>query len=124
MADMTPDNFLGARRSTRVALRLPVRLRIKNEKGTLEGLAAQTLEVSKYGAKIECQRPLDVNQKVTVSVLPMEERSEIGRVVWCNSNPNGSDNFELGVELREAENRWGITFPPELTADSSDEVSY
>ena len=79
--------------------------------------------VSKYGAKIECFRPLDVNQEVTVTVLPSEKQSGTGRVVWCNSNRSNSGNFELGVELREAEDLWGITFQPECTADSS-EVSY
>ncbi len=123
IADMTPDNFLGARGSTRVPLRLTVQLRIKDDKGTFRELVAQTLVVSKYGAKIECQRPLDVNQEVTVTVLPSEKQSGTGRVVWCNSNRSDSGNFELGVELREVKDLWGITFPPERTADSS-EVSY
>ena len=123
MANMIPANFLGARGSGRVALRLAVQLRIKDEKGTFRGLAARTLVVSKYGAKIECFRPLDVNQEVTVTVLPSEKQSGTGRVVWCNSNRSDSGNFELGVELREAEELWGITFQPECTADSS-EVSY
>ena len=124
MADMTPDNFLGARGSTRVALRLPVRLGIKDEKGTFRELAAQTLVVSKYGAKIECKRPLDVNQEVTVTVLPSEKRSGIGRVVWCDRNLSDSGNFELGVEIREAENLWRIAFPPDLCAADSSQVSY
>ena len=123
MADMAPDNFLGARGSGRVPLRLAVQLRIKDGKGTFRGLAAHTVEVGKYGAKIECKRPLDVNQEVTVTVLPSEKQSGTGRVVWCNSNRSDSGNFELGVELREVKDLWGITFPPECTADSS-EVSY
>ena len=110
MADMTPDNFLGARGSTRVPVRLPVQLRIKDDKGTFRELVAQTLVVSKYGAKIECKRPLDVNQEVTVTVLPSEDRSGIGRVVWCDRNRSDSGNFELGLEIRQAENLWEITF--------------
>ena len=56
MADMASGNFLGARGSTRIPLR--------------------------WG---QCKRPVNVNQEVevTVTVLPPEERSGIGRVVWC-----------------------------------------
>ena len=123
MADMTSDNFFGARGSGRVPLRLAVQLRIKDKKGSFRKLAAHTLVVGKYGAKIACRRPLDVNQEVTVTVLPSEKQSGTGRVVWCNSNRSDSGNFELGVELREVEDLWGITFPPEYTANSS-EVSH
>ncbi len=117
------DNFLGVRGSTRVPMRIPVQLRIKE--GTFRDLliVAWTLELSKYGARMECKWPLDANQEVAVTVLPSEKRSGIGRVVWCDSNLNESGNCELGVELREVENLWGVTFPPDLTADSS-EVSY
>ena len=112
MARSTPDNLsLGARQSTRVPMHLPVRLGIKEEKGAFQMLVAWTRVLSKYGARIECKRPLDVNQEVTVTVLPSEQRSGMGRVVWCNSKRNENGNFEFGVELREAENLSGITFP-------------
>ena len=126
MADMASGNFLGARGSTRIPLRLPVRLRIKDEKSTFPELDARTLVVSKYGAKIECKRPVNVNQEVevTVTVLPPEERSGIGRVVWCERNRSNTGNFELGVEIRKAEKLWGITFPPDLSTTDSGEASF
>ena len=104
------DNFLGARGSTRVSMRVPLQLRI-NE-GTFRDvfMVAWTLVVSKYGAKIECKWPLDVNQEVAVTVLPWEKRSGIGRVVWCDSNLNESGAFELAVEIPDAENLWRIPF--------------
>ncbi len=123
MSNMTCDNSLRARQSTRVPMRVPLQLRIKE--GTFRDLSivAWTLVVGKYGAKITCKRPLDVNQEVTVTVLPSEKQTGTGRVVWCDSNRSDSGHFELGVELREAEDLWGIMFPPECTADSS-QVSY
>ncbi len=104
------DNFLEGRRSTRIPLRLPVRLRF--EEGTFRDLSivAWTLVVSKYGARMECKGRFGANQEVTVTVLPSEKRSGIGRVVWCDTFPNESGNVELGVKLREAEALWGITF--------------
>ena len=86
--------------------------------------------VSKYGAKIECKRPVNVNQEVEVTVtlrtelLPPEERSGIGRVVWCERNRSNTGNFELGVEIRKAEKLWGITFPPDLSTTDSGEASF
>ncbi len=111
------DNFLGVRGSTRIPQRLPVRVGIK-EGATFRDLliVAWTLVLSKYGASMECKWPLDASQEVAVTVLTSEKRRGIGRVVWCVSNPNESGNFEVGVELREAEDLWGITFPsPEAT---------
>ena len=86
MLNITCDS-LSARRSTRVLMRVPVRLRIKE--GTFQDLliVAWTLVLSKFGARMECKWPLNVNQEVTVSVLPSEERSGTGRVVWCDSRP-------------------------------------
>ena len=67
--------------------------------------------LSKHGVRIEGKQALNVNQEVIVTVLPSEERSGIGKVIWCESKRNENGNFEFGVELREAENLWGITFP-------------
>ena len=119
MDGMTPDHLgLGARQSTRVPTRVPVRLGIKEEKGTFRTLVAWTLVLSKQGARIEGKQALHVNQEVIVTVLPSEERSGIGEVILCESKRSENGNFEFGVELREAENLWGnyvsepsLTFP-------------
>ena len=112
IARMTPESLsLGALRSTRVAMRLPVRLEMKEEKGTFQTLAGWTLVLSKYAARIECRRPLDVNQEVMVTLLPAEERNGMGKVVWCDSHPNNNGNFEFSVELGDAEGLWGVRFP-------------
>ena len=113
-ARMTPECLsLGALPSTRVAMRLPVRLGIKEEKGTFRMLVAWTLVLSKYGARIESEQSLDANQAVTITVLPSEERSRMAKVVWSNSKRNENGNFEFGVQLGEAESLWGVTFPPQ-----------
>ena len=67
-----------------------------------------------HGAKIECKRPLDVNQEVLVTLLLSEERGEMSRVVWCDSNQSDSGNFEVGMEIHEAERLWGVPFPTSL----------
>ena len=112
MGGMTLDHLsLGARRSTRVPTRVPVRLGIKEEKSKFRTLVAWTLVLNKRGARIECKQALNVNQEVIVTVLPSEERSGIGKVIWCESKRNENGNLGFGVELGEAENLWGIAFP-------------
>ena len=113
MARMGADDFsLEARRSTRVPIRVPVRLGIKADEGPVQTLVAWTIVLSRYGARIECKRPLDVYQEVTVTTLAGKEQTGTGRVVWCTSKRNDSGNFEVGLEIREANSLWGIAFPP------------
>ncbi len=50
-------------------MRVPVRLGIKEEKGTFRTLVAWTLVLSKHGARIESKQALNVNQEVIVTVL-------------------------------------------------------
>jgi len=104
------DFSLQARRSTRVPMRVPVRLAIQ-EAGNAKTLSAWTLVLNKHGARIESKQSLQVGQEVTVTV-PATGKSEVGRVVWRDSRANAGGNFEAAVELKEAANLWGIDFPP------------
>ena len=90
-------------------MRLPVRL-VKDASGSFEGVEGWTIVLSQYGARIECKRPPVMGDEVVVTNLA-HERSAMGKVVWCEDKKNENGNFEFGVELRDAKNLWGITFP-------------
>ena len=90
-------------------MRLPVRL-VKDASGSFEGVEGWTIVLSQYGARIECKRPPVMGDEVVVTNLA-NERSAMGKVVWCEDKKNENGNFEFGVELRDAKNLWGITFP-------------
>ena len=90
-------------------MRLPVRL-VKDASGSFEGVEGWTIVLSQYGARIECKRPCDMGDEVVVTNLA-NERSAMGKVVWCEQKKNENGNFEFGVELRDAKDLWGITFP-------------
>ena len=92
-------------------MRIPLRLGIQTEGASVRSLDAWTLVLNGHGARIECKRPLDLNQEVLLTVSATE-RSSKGKVVWREPNPNQSGNYEFAVELLEPENLWGVKFPP------------
>ncbi len=95
-------------------MKLPVRL-VKDASGSFEGVEGWTIVLSQYGARIECKRPSVMGDEVVVTNLA-NERSSMGKVVWCEDKKNENGNFEFGVELRDAKNLWGITFPSAAAA--------
>lgn len=108
---MTPTDFsLNARRSTRIPMRIPVRVGVKQSDGTFDTLNGWTVVLNKHGAKIECARPFELGNILLVTVG--NSRSGLGNVVWTDQKKNKNGNFEFGVELREAQNLWGVDFPP------------
>ncbi len=108
---MTPTDFsLNARRSTRIPMRIPVRVGMKQPDGSFETLNGWTVVLNKHGAKIECGRPFELGTSILVTVG--NTRSALGNVVWHDQKKNKNGNFEFGLELREAQNLWGVDFPP------------
>ena len=115
MAKIKPEDLtLGARRSTRVPMRFPVRL-VKDASGSLEGVEGSTIVLSQYGARLECKQSCVVGEEIVVTNLA-NKRSAMGKVVWCENKKNENGNFEFGVELKDAEKLWGITFPAPAAA--------
>ena len=92
-------------------MRIPLRLGIQTEGASVRSLDTWTLVLNGHGARIECKRPLDLNQELLLTVSATE-RSSKGKVVWREPNPNQSGNYEFAVELLKAENLWGVEFPP------------
>jgi hypothetical protein len=105
------DFSLKARRSTRIPMRIPIRLGIQTEGASVRSLDAWTLVLNRHGARIECKVPLALNQEVLLTVSATEMSSK-GKVVWRELNPNQSGNYECTVELLKPENLWGVEFPP------------
>lgn len=97
------------RRSSRVNVRIPVRL-----SGTLSDGKPFTEEtfvvsISKFGAKVKTRHPLQVG--IRVKVQP-HRRREAGlfKVVWTG-RPGTPREGEAGVEYVEVSNLLGIAFP-------------
>ena len=97
------------RRSARVNIRLPVKI-----SGTLPGNKPFTeetfvLTVSKYGAKIKSQQPLQVGMQLKVQPKGRRD-SALFRVVWLGRAGSPREG-ETGIEYITVSNLLGVAFP-------------
>jgi hypothetical protein len=105
----TNDSGAALRRSARVNVRIPVKL-----SGTLPGGKIFTEEtfiitVSKYGAKLKSQQPLEVGMEVRVQPH-LRRQSGLFKVVWTG-RPGSPREGEVGIEYVHVSNLLGLAFP-------------
>jgi hypothetical protein len=70
---------------------------------------ARTKIVSRHGACLELKHRLLVSSSLQLSI-PNAKRNQTCRVVSVNSE---QAPYETGIELEQAENFWGVQFPPD-----------
>ena len=115
---MAQDFPLERRRTMRLTLRIPLKIEIKQIDDTYLTFDAWTTVVNKNGARIESdlasqeKSGLNLHQEVAITV-PASGKSATARVAWVSKDENENGNYEFGVELEEAENLWGVQFPPD-----------
>lgn len=102
-----PRFSLGARRSSRVILRVPVRIRTE---GSRDAYEAWTTVVNKHGVRCEAKKGFTPEQEVGIATPGGQ--TALGKVIWATRQSNGEGNFEFAVELNEPENLFGVSFPP------------
>ena len=102
---------IDVRRSTRIALSIPVEVSGWDVEGREIHEKTTTSFVNKHGARISLQHKFSVGSNVVISI-PHLKREQRCRVVWMSRLPNDRDNYQVGVELERPENFWGIDFPP------------
>ncbi len=99
------------RRSTRLSIAIPIFISGTNSQGEHFREKAHTLVVNKHGAKIATAQPLAYGAEIVI------ENPAVGvtakALVLLSGNletPDGSP--AVAVQLFEAQNIWGIQFPP------------
>jgi len=107
MADKPSSSPL--RRSARVNIRLPVKI-----SGTLPDHKPFTeetvvLTVSKYGAKIKSQQPLQLGMQLKVQPKGQKD-SALFRVVWVGRAGSPREG-EIGIEYVTVSKLLGVAFP-------------
>jgi hypothetical protein len=100
------------RRSTRLAIAIPITISGKDASGHTFKENSRTVIINKQGAKILTLHEITLNSELTV------ENRALGRaaqaiVVWVGNKASPKDPVEVGVQLSHAENIWGIEFPPD-----------
>src|SRR5579863_1445652 len=98
------------RRSDRVALAIPIRVRGTDCQGQPFDEKSQTLVISRYGALIALARPLASGQDVTIHCIGTG-REALARVVDQAEEEKGSSLYGIEIINLEA-NVWEIHFPP------------
>ena len=99
------------RRSSRVQVAFPIRVRGMSKEHKFFDEKTQTIFVGKYGFMTRLQSLVDLETEIHVVNLKNEVPGTF-RVVWVN--PRIQDGFhQLGVETFEVpDDIWGIYFPP------------
>ena len=96
----------------RLTLCIPLKIGIQQNDGTSLTFDARTTVVNKNGARIESDLAPPLDQELTLNV-PASGKSATARVAWASKDANENGFREFGVELEEAENLWGVRFPPD-----------
>src|SRR5438094_9926860 len=113
METVTPNlNAPPRRRSGRMVLRLSVTISGADVKSSHFEERTETLEVSKYGAKIRLSHELKIGGLLTLFRPDTERRSEF-RVVFQSAPEPASGRRETGIEFVGVDGFWGVQFPPD-----------
>jgi len=100
------------RRSTRLSIAIPIAISGKNAAGAAFKENSRTITVNKHGAKISTAQPLTLGTEIVIENRHLGGTAR-ANVVWLGERKGLKDPVEVGVQLTEASNIWGIEFPPE-----------
>ena len=100
-----PDKRGESRRSTRVPLKVLIVAQGVTEPLTCD---AETIVVNCHGALVSCAVPLRLEMKIEIKVIITDKRAN-AKVVYVDSHRPGV----FGIALDQAENIWGLSFPPD-----------
>lgn len=103
---------MDARRSKRVRLAVPIVLSGVDSSGNEFQEPARTTVVSKHGAKITTTRDLAQGSVVTIENRTLALAAK-ATVVRLGKKVSPGQPVEIGVQLANAANVWGIIFPPD-----------
>ena len=100
------------RRSTRLAIPISVAISGKDAGGKTFKENTRTIVINKHGAKISSAHQLTLGTELSVENRALGVSAKTN-VVWLGDKKSPKDAGEIGVQLREAGNIWGVEFPPE-----------
>ena len=100
------------RRSSRISVTIPLEVRTQNPDGSEIRAAATTKYVNRHGGLLLTEQMLLTDSEVTIHIPHLERETQC-KVVWVSEQKDKSGFYGLGIELKDAENFWGVQFPPD-----------
>lgn len=99
------------RRSQRIPLVVPLFVSSLDPKVKFSE-RCETTSVNRHGCRIQAPRPLQPDMHVRLDI-PHTDRATTARVVHSEPVDPATKTCVIALELDEAENFWGVRFPPE-----------
>jgi PilZ domain len=102
---VTDQKFRESRRSTRVPLKIDIKVERSGETVICQG---ETVVVNLHGALISTSTALKIGLRISIYVV-LTSKQSAARVVYADrENP-----LQYGIELEKPQNIWGVSLPPE-----------
>lgn len=118
---MHKDNVDRGRRSTRLSISIPLVVSGVDAQGHEFCESVRTLVVNKHGGKIVTTRHLAIGSEVLIENRAVGTVAKAS-VAWLSEKHSAGDLHPVGLQLIEAQNVWGIAFPPEDWSRESTEA--
>src|SRR3972149_6064949 len=99
------------RRSTRVLVAIPISLSGKDSNGRAFKENSRTTIINKQGAKVTTYHELALGAEVVIENRALGRKAK-AHVVWLGERRTPKEAVEIGVQLLEAENLWGVDLAP------------
>jgi hypothetical protein len=109
---MSEDKLKQMRRSTRLSISIPVVISGVDADGNSFSETVHTLIVNKHGGKIAATLHLALGTEVWVENRALGVVAKAS-VAWLGEKEHPGDLYHVGLQLLEAQNVWGIGFPPD-----------
>ena len=109
---MNKANLDRRRRSTRLSISIPIVISGVDAFGQEFSESVHTLVVNKHGGKILMTRHLAMGTEVSIENRAVGTVAKAS-VAWLSEKRGAGDLYQVGLQLMEAQNVWGIAFPPE-----------
>ena len=109
---MSGENSIRDRRSTRLSLTIPVTISGVDADGHAYSEVVRTVIINKHGGKIATTRPLTMGTEILIENHAMGLAAKAS-VAWLGEKPSAGELHHVGLQLLDAQNIWGIAFPPD-----------
>jgi hypothetical protein len=109
---MSEENSIRDRRSTRLSLSIPVTISGVDADGHAFSEDVHTVIINKHGGKIATTRRLTMGTEILIENHAVGLAAKAS-VAWLGEKPSAGELHPVGLQLLDAQNIWGIAFPPD-----------